>query len=330
MDMKNELFQLSRKRAVHTVWIMSDLQMDRLEDAAACLDVMRRDFLSLDVAPEAIWYLGDATQKFQTLDEQRAMVRMQCDVLSSFGLPVCFVMGNHDTDYVYRSDCVPPVLPMWEEARRRPGWRTVERMSDCCFRGTVGEDWAVYFFSDHVDEDRAWMTKHGEVRGSREAYPYGDDYLRGLRERIASEERPVIIASHYAFVGGNRPSALQSRLMPLPPNVRMVFYGHAHISDLEVCYESAYKRIGWVDWHDIPQYDVACMENARALYGRSVILHLYEDLSAGVFWRNHSAGRFEECYFSSPDSMREGLTDYLSTHPGFRWYGGSSSGRSGR
>ncbi len=42
-----------------------------------------------------------------------------------------------------------------------------------------------------------------------------------------------MIASHYAFPGGQKPSALQAQLLPLPANVRALLRGHPHIGDLK-------------------------------------------------------------------------------------------------
>ena len=53
-----------------------------------------------------------------------------------------------------------------------------------------------------------------------------------------------------AFCGGNRASEHLSTLLPLPHQVKIHFYGHAHIGDYAWAKENAYRRISCVDWHE--------------------------------------------------------------------------------
>lgn len=96
-------------------------------------------------------------------------------------------------------------------------------------------------------------------------------------------------------------------LFPLPTNVRIHFYGHAHIGDFTWAREDAYRRISWVDWHDIPQINVSSFENVRGDASRSVLLHIHEDGGMGVFFRNHDSGEFMESYFPSRENRPHGF-----------------------
>ena len=90
---------------------------------------------------------------------------------------------------------------------------------------------------------------------------------------------------------------MQSRIFPLPKNVKIHFYGHAHIGDYIYAEKDAYRRISWVDWHDIPQIEVSSFEHIRGNTCRSVLLHIYEDDTFGIFFRDHDNHIFTECYF---------------------------------
>ena len=320
-DWKEELYRLSAARAATTVWLISDVQRTDMDEMKYRLDLAGRDVRSLDLHPDKIIHLGDAVQGRDDPARLRAMAKEQAAWLDTFGTPVLFVLGNHDLDLTEAPDgkAVPAAF-FRDEVLKRPAWQTTEKISDACFRAEVG-GFVLYCFSDCMAEDGAWRARFGEVQGETEKCPYNEDFYAALRERIAAEERPVITVSHYAYVGGARPSARMSKLMPLPANVRLHFHGHAHIGALDVCYESAFRRLGWVDWHDVPEINVSSLsgeEDGSCI--RSVILHLYEDGTAGIFFRDHSKGQFEECFFPSPENRAEGLSAYLSTHPGFRWY----------
>ena len=115
--------------------------------------------------------------------------------------------------------------------------------------------------------------------------------------------------------GGNRETGLWGQLQPLPLNVRMHIYGHSHICDYTWGGKDVYRRISWIDWQDIPQIDVASFENVRGQFCRSVLLHIYEDDSLGVFFRNHDAGCFTEAFFPARQKLETDLN-----HPKAPWH----------
>lgn len=319
-DLKNELFALSAKKAKHTLWVMADIQQFSVEETAQLMEIVKADFPLMKTNPEWIWFLGDATQKKDNSAILGDITATFCRYLDEYKIPVCAVNGNHDMDYAKEWSHETRHF-LWEEVQKHPTWKTIEKTSDLYFTLPLDDEWVVYFFSDCMADDHAWWTSHGYINGDKLQCPYNNpEYFQVLRAKMASESRKIITASHYSFMGGNRQAPLMSKMMPLPSQVKMHFYGHAHISELSVCYESAYKRMAWADWHDIPMYDCASISNRSDAYSRTCIVHLYEDGSAGVFWRNHDQHRFEECFISSTDTMKEGLTDYLSTHPNYKWY----------
>ncbi|MGI6264160.1 MAG: metallophosphoesterase family protein [Acutalibacteraceae bacterium] len=296
--MYDELYALSRARAKQKIWVMSDLQQRDPAKARECLDVSMADFFAMDHPADMIWYLGDAVEG-QDLGHTEAMAAMQEEAFASTGLPLCFVMGNHDLEYAWDVQKPGDALrfPFHERVRRHPGWHTTARYTDWYFRLEVGE-YAVYFLSDHMDAGHRWAFIHGTVWGDESAYPDPDAADR-LRERMAADPRPVITVSHYGYHGGNRASERQSRLFPLPKNVRLHLYGHAHIGDFAWAGADAWRRISWVNWHDIPQIEVSSFEHIRGQTCRSVFLHIYEDGGFGVFFRDHDHRRFTEAYFPS-------------------------------
>ena len=94
------------------------------------------------------------------------------------------------------------------------------------------------------------------------------------------------------------------KLFPLPENLKIHFYGHAHIGDFVWAKKDAYRRICWTDWHDIPQINVSSYEHIRGQKCRSVFLHIYEDNSFGIFFRNHDDHEFSEVYFPAKGNMK--------------------------
>lgn len=50
-------------------------------------------------------------------------------------------------------------------------------------------------------------------------------------EEIAALGKPVLTLSHDSYAGGNRGAPLFDCFLPVAGNVRMHFYGHAHIGD---------------------------------------------------------------------------------------------------
>jgi hypothetical protein len=83
-------------------------------------------------------------------------------------------------------------------------------------------------------------------------------------------------------------------MLPLPENVRLHLYGHAHIGDATWAGKNLYRKIAAVDDHSIIQCDVASLEDGRGSATRSMVLEIYRDGSLGLFFRNHSTRRWEE------------------------------------
>ena len=62
MSVFGELYELGKKHAKHTVWVFSDLQQAKFENAKRCLDLCMEDYLGLGSPAEMLWYLGDSTE----------------------------------------------------------------------------------------------------------------------------------------------------------------------------------------------------------------------------------------------------------------------------
>lgn len=294
--MYTHIYNESLKRAKHKIWIFSDLQQANPAHAKECLDISMEDFYLMGAPADMIWYLGDSVEgidKAQLLE----LSAMQEKAFGGTGLPLCFAMGNHDLDYVRKSPNQdgPVFMAFYETVKRHEGWYTTANYTDPYFKVPLG-DFMIYFFSDHVAEDKSWYTSHGKVYDVTDKYPHISTFQK-LREEMKELECPIITASHYSYPGGNRGAKLFGNLLPLPQNVKMHFYGHAHIGDFAWAGAEAYRRISWVDWHDIPQINVSSFEHIRGAKCRSVFLHIYEDNSCGVFFRNHDDHVFTECYF---------------------------------
>ena len=291
--MYDYLYEESLRRAKHRVWILSDLQQRDPDKARECLEVSMADFAAMGQPADMIWYLGDSVEG-DTRAHLTAMVDMQEEAFGATGLPLCYVAGNHDFDYTLNNGEPTPYIPFVDMVRRHPGWHTIAADSDWYYTLPLGEH-TVYFFSDHIAPDRSWWAFHGGVHGDQEAYPHWGEFEE-VRAAMAAAPGPVITVSHYSFAGGNRESPFLSKLMPLPETVKLHFYGHAHIGDFDWAREHAYRRICWVNWHDIPQINVSSFEHIRGRVCRSVFLHIYEDNSYGIFFRDHDHGVFSECY----------------------------------
>ncbi len=297
--MIERILSATRSQVSHRVWVISDLQQSQPTVAEACLRTAVEDFQSLELACDQIWYLGDAVEG-KNLAHLREMAEMQKGVFLKLGLPLRYVMGNHDFDYARwgNDPSGRPVLPFYEMVKTVPAWKTTEAFDRFYFLDDLG-GYRLVFLSDHAAQDGRWVTTHGELFGEVETYPYGADAYLALRDEIAGCGRPVITIGHYGFAGGNRPSALLGRMLPLPANVRVHFYGHAHIGDKVWAKEHVYRKISTVDHQDVPQFDIASLENLRGNAIRSAILEMYEDGSLGVFFRVHDRKVWEECYVRS-------------------------------
>ena len=305
--MFDTLYKESLSRAAHRVWILSDLQQSLPENTRRCLNAGITDFEELGRPAEQIWYLGDAVEG---ADEDRliAMCRLQEDAFASLDIPLFYATGNHDYDYCRHHRDEPAWMPFYQMVKDHPGWHTADDCEDFYFRGQIG-DYPVYFLCDHIARDNSWSVTHSHVRWGEEEYPYTNEDARALRLRMAGETRPMITCGHYGFCGCNRDHDLMDKLLPLPPNERIHFYGHSHIGDWRWGKKDTWRRICWVDWHDVPQIDVSSFENIRGEHCRSVLLHIYEDGNMGVFFRDHDRHIFTEAYFPARDNGPAGWDD---------------------
>jgi len=298
--MIDDLFRRVRGDALARIWIFSDLQQVLPDMAEDCLLRALKDMNSLDAGLSHLWYLGDA---MEGKDPERvdAMTRMQVDHLSTLGLPLRFVMGNHDLDCT--TPLPPgstPVLPVWEAFRKVNGWKTTKTPQEFYFTESYGETLTV-FLSDHVAADNRWFATQQGVRGEDPAsYPWTlADYQR-LRDDIASWPGPVILAGHYAFPGGARgapPDGLLTRLLPLPDNVQLIFHGHSHVGDWAYGKEKTFQNICTVDWHKTPQINVSSLDRTRGSQSRSVVLDIYKNHTLGVFFRDHEDKKWSNSHF---------------------------------
>ena len=213
------IYEESVRRAKHKIWILSDLQQKDPERARECLDISMTDYESMGAPADMIWYLGDSIEGTNR-EHLTQMCQMQEQAFERTGLPLCYVMGNHELDYsrAKEHEQEPVFLPFYEMVKRHEGWHTTPAYTDPYFK--VG--------------DYAWAK------------------------------------------------------------------------------ENAYRRISCVDWHDIPQINVSSFEHIRGKFCRSVFLHIYEDHSFGIFFRNHNARKFSEVYFPAKEKqMRGGNFDGL-------------------
>lgn len=284
------------KRTRCRLWIISDLQQSVPENAAFCMTSAVKDFRLLDLPCQSVFYLGDAVEGHdrEYIDE---MTQMQFSNLDSLEIPIVYVPGNHDFDYYqYHQEKLNRLeLPFYESVRAHKGWITSPSLHDFYFTYDMRE-YMVVCLPDHGAEDGSWFTTHGEIHGSTENYPYYPQDYRKLSEEIKSWNKPVFTMGHYSFMGGNREARLQSQMLPLPDQVRIHFYGHAHIGDSVWAGKDCYRKISCVDWQDIPQINVASLENFRGSAIRSVFLEIYEDGTYGVLFRNHTTQMWDEVY----------------------------------
>jgi hypothetical protein len=289
----DNILQSVRGQVRHRVWVISDLQQSIPAEARRCLTTAVEDFRSLDLPIEQIWYLGDAVEGAR-LDHLEEMAAMQVEVLAAFGVPVRYVLGNHDFDLLRLDPGRKERRAVFRDAvLRMPGWRTTDSLESFYFFDRIGE-FTVAFFSDHADPRGRWFSTHGLIHGDAGAYPHDAMAYRRVRDEIAAAPGPVIACSHYAFAGGNRPSALHDLMLPLPANIRLHLYGHAHIGDAAWAGKDLYRKIACVDHQPIVQCDIASLEDGRGSATRSMVLEIYANRSLGLFFRNHSTRRWEE------------------------------------
>lgn len=298
---------IASRRPAARIWVFSDLQQLIPDMAEGCLNLALGDMHALNLAPDAIWYLGDATEGSDPARTAQ-MTRMQVEKLSALRIPLRFVMGNHDLDCTRKlPPGSTPVLPAWEAFRNVPGWKTTPSFSDFYFTDTYGDVLAV-FLSDHLDPQLRWIATQQELRGPQpETYDIPPSAYRELRDYIASWHGPVILAGHYAFPGGARGApddGLLARLLPLPDTVKLALHGHAHIGDWVWAKEQTHQRIGCINWHSIPQINVSSLDRTRGSQTRSVLLDLHHDHTIALYFRDHEDQIWSDALFIDPKAPR--------------------------
>lgn len=288
MLLLDELIAGTRKHVLKRLWVISDLQQRYPDRATKCMTTAVSDFLDLGLSVDAICYLGDATEGDDP-DYIHQMTEMQEHELSKIEAPIYYTVGNHDFDYfrAYHEKLGRMCLPFVEYVRQFPQWHMPESISEMAYKVDFGE-FVAYFLTDHADPSGSWFTSHGVVRGNEEAYPYTPEDYRKLMDQVAREGKPVITFSHYSFAGGNRAAPLFDQFLPLPDNLRIHFYGHAHIGDHVWAGKDCHRKIACVDNQPIMQIDVASLESGRGSAIRSIMLEWYDTHEIGILFRNHS------------------------------------------
>lgn len=278
-----DVFPALQKSLKHRIWIFSDLQQALPERARYCMAAAVEDFKTLCLPCEFIWYLGDAVEGIEESHLNEA-VRIQLDLLRPLQIPLRYVLGNHDFDYLRSRNRV--ASHFHNAVQHVPGWQSVDSLQSFYFIEELG-DYTLLFLSDHTHLGGEWFTTHGIIHGDSDEYPYDQAVYLNLKNLLETSNKPIITLSHYAFSGGNRPSPLWNQLLPLPDQVKIHFYGHSHIGDKVWGKEHVYRKISYVDYQNIPQINVSSLENDRGDEIRSVFLEIYEDNSLGIFFRDH-------------------------------------------
>ncbi|MEX0653915.1 MAG: metallophosphoesterase family protein [Phycisphaeraceae bacterium] len=265
-DRSSELIDLTPGRTSGAVWVQSDLQLGRPALAREVLANAVADMEALDEPVDAIWCLGDALVGSREAD--LAEVAAACiELLESFDVPICYVMGNHEMDLrCTGTRC----YPLYEQVAGRPLWHTMAKLEDPWFERQCLGCRAV-FFGDHADPAGQWLTQHHGLKPTDATYPHTAAWPR-LRDRLARAAEPVVFAGHYAFPGGQRPSDLMGQLLPLPETVRLHLHGHAHIGDMVHNREHPWRRNNPITGQPQRQYNISALETARSPGSHSALL----------------------------------------------------------
>lgn len=251
----------------NAIWMMSDLQLRSVQEAQTVLGQTVNDMQGLGLPLDAIWCLGDVLQGADLAGLEATAVEV-VNTFEQLGLPVWFLMGNHDMDLQRRHI---NRHPLYEAIQGRADWHSNPKLSDMHFTA----DWAgyrVHFLGDHAAEDGSWFTSHDKVAGNSALYPYGSEAFSCLKQQISDCGKPVLMASHYAFPGGPRWGQLHQALVPLPDNVRGAFFGHAHVGDPVWNPDAIWQRQFRIENQDITQYNISAVESIRSPGSHSAVL----------------------------------------------------------
>ncbi len=305
--MIDRLFDTFRDRLRARIWLISDLQQTMPARAHHCLKTAIDDFQSLDRPIEQVWYLGDAVEGGR-VDLVEQMAQMQIDLLGALGVPIRYIMGNHDFDCQRRHPSSEPpqrIMPFYERIAESPQWRTVDPIWNFYFTEIIAGHYVI-FLSDHAAADGHWFTSHGRVHGDDSDYPHDARAYRELGRTADETGLPILTVGHYAFPGGSRtnPDALQNHLLPLSARHHMHFYGHSHLGDAVYGKQQCHRKIAYIDDQRIPQINVSSLENHRGDQVRSVVLELYDDDTLGIFFRNHEQRLWADAFIIDPRGLQ--------------------------
>ena len=276
-------------RAIHRVWLVSDLQQHDPDRSRRCMYTAADDFASLGLECEKVWYLGDSVEG-SNLDKLLDMTKMQEEVFLRLGLPVCYTPGNHDMDYLIASgEAVIPFRDM-VLGHKKDGWKTTENITDFYFWDKLGS-FDVLFYADCAAPDARWHFCHGRPYGGGYPYTY-EDFRRLADER--DKKTAVITAGHYSYPGGNRATEYMGEFLPLKDNVKLHVYGHAHVGDKVWAGKDWGRQICGVDGHMLTQVNISSLEVGRGNAIRSAFLEVYGDSSLAVIFRNHSVKKWDK------------------------------------
>ena len=290
MKTSNDIIRdFMEERLVARVWLISDLQQSKPEKARRSLYTALEDFHELNLKCDKIWYLGDSVEG-KDMDYLDEMTLMQEEAFEKIGIPVCYVLGNHDMDPMPQGGRVP----FYDMVKKHKDWKCINKSDDFYFEDELA-DFNVVFLSDHFAKDLSWWACHGRVYGNEEAYPYSDEHIDRLCEKIRKTGKKTLTVSHYSFPGGNRASGFLGRFLPLPENIFMHIYAHAHIGDFQWAGKDVCRKVSWVDNHDIPQLDIASLERDRGNAVRSAFLEVYEDF-VKISFRDHDKKMWTESF----------------------------------
>ncbi len=271
------------------VWLISDLQQSEPEKSRRCLYTALDDFESLGLKCDKIWYLGDSVEG-SDMEHLDKMTSMQEEAFEKLGIPLCYVLGNHDTDPLPESGRVP----FYDMLKHHKEWKCIETCEDYYFFDKIAM-FDVLFISDHFAKDFSWRARHGGVYEDRSKYPHKKEDFEALMKKVEKSGRTTITVSHYSFPGGNRSSNFMGMFMPIPKNVFMHLYGHAHIGDKVWAGKDAMRKIAWADDSDVPQLDISSLEHGRGNTIRSAFLEIYDDMVM-VLFRDHEKREWTESF----------------------------------
>jgi hypothetical protein len=83
-----------------------------------------------------------------------------------------------------------------------------------------------------------------------------------------------------------------------------VLHGHAHLGDWRWGKRHTYQRIGWIDWHAVPQANISSLDRRRGSQTRSAVLHLHADGTLALFFRDHEDGEWSDVFLTDTEAPR--------------------------